>query len=418
MKLKKKKILKLLILALVILIIASLLVFILNYYKNKEYEPYKEKMETYGFDRLYNNQKATSFQKVTKLEAIKIIISSALDSDKIEGYTMTDNNESWISYALKLGIISTNEQDSINSKATYIDVLRYLSNTNYYVLDNQYNTETKPDFKDYNSYLQMDKINITDMVSNGIIDNSTNKLNGNKYISKGLFNKLVTTFYEKIVLSKKYGTIQTDKDKMPSNSQDYPFILDGIDNKVYEEEFKKDTSGEIKNPNNYYIDIKEYYDTIRSSCEEYYNYILNIDYRTINEKEFKDKIQKYTVDIISDYTVEKYVNYVKNNKIIMKGKATVQMPIVYNDGFYCRARTKLEVNVIESNTLKNILFLDLSSKDITYKNKDFTIYVDNLFSFTIDDSKKPLMKLNPIKDILLDISKDSIIIEENNKEGE
>lgn len=415
MKLKKyKKII--LILSIIILVVILSLIFLLNYLKYKKYDIYKVEMEKDGFNEYYNNGSASSYQKVTKLEAIKMIF--AIINDYKDMGIDLKNDENVINYALKLGILTTTENDSINDKATYIDVIRYISNSNYYILDNQYNTEVTPNFKDYNNYSQLEKVNINDLVSNEIIENSNGKLNGQSKISKGLFNKTILNFYKKIVLTMKYGKIKTDSKDLPSNADEYTFILEDVDNKVYEEEFKKDTSNiNVTEPIEYYGEMKEFYISLKEQVEKYYKIVLNIDYRTINVEEFKKNIRSCSIDIIDDYSINKYIDYIKDNQVIMTGKATIQMPIVYKDGFYTRVRTKLEFNIENSKTMDNLIFLDLNSgSNITYKEKNMVLYVDNMLSTTMND-KKPYMKFDFIKDIILDMSKDKVEIKKANKEG-
>lgn len=420
MKLKKNKKLNLVLLIAFLLVIMAAIYFITKIISYKKYDEYSSKVENYGFNILYNNEMSKSYQSITKLEALKLVLAASMDSVNINNYVQVGDSEEekWISYALKKGIISNDDVDNLNNRVTYLDVIKYISNAKYYILNEMYNTELEPSFKDYNDYEQKDKINIMDMISSGIIDNNTNNFNGQRNLVKGEVNKLVIKFYEKFVIAKDYGTIRDNKEESPSNVADYPFVLKEVDNEVYEQNFNKDTAGEIIEPVEYYGEMKEYYNLIKETCENYYSIILNVDYRTINEQEFKKAVQKTTIDIIDDYSIKLYVDYVKENQIILSGKATVQMPIIYNDGFYSRARTKLEFTVENSNTMDNILFLDLNSGNkINYKDKKVVLYVDSLLSATLS-SNKPYMKLKFIKDIILDMSKNNVTIEELKEEGE
>lgn len=420
MKLRKNRKIKLTIILILSLFVILSIFFVIKVLSYRKYDEYGKKIEYYGFNSLYNNSSVSSYQSISKLEAIKLVIAITLNTTNVNEFEQSSNteNEKWISYALKKGIISSDEQGSIKNRASYIDFIRYLSNAKYYILGETYSTEIEPSFKDIDKYSQRERTNITDLVSSEIIENNESKLKGKSFVNKGIANKLLIQYYEKYILANGFGTIRNDNTEEPSNSNQYPYLLDEVENEVYEQEFDKDISGEVINPVDYYVDMKDYYTSIKEQCEAYYSLILNVDYRTIDENKFKEDVQKLTMDIIDDYTIKKYVEYVKSNRIILSGKATVQMPIVYNDGFYCRARTKLEINVENSDTMDNILFLDLNSgKKVKYTNKNMIIYVDSLLSSTLE-SDKPYMKLKFISEILLDVSKDVVIVEVKTEEVE
>lgn len=420
MKLAKNKKIKLSIIVMSILVAILGMIFIMNYIKYKKYDEYGIKIKNYGLNVLYNNSSISSYQKVSKLEAVKLVIAATLNTTDINEFEKSgeNENEKWISYALKKGIVANEEKDKLNSKATYIDIIRYISNAKYYILNMQYDYKQEPEFKDYSNYSQDEQISITDLVSCNIISDYKDKLNGKKNVNKGILNQLIIKYYERFIIAKDYGTVRDDNNNAPKNSEKYPYLLNEVDNKVYEENFSKDENGDIIDPVNYYGKMKEYYDFIKIQCESYYSAILNVNYATINEKEFKEKVQQYTMDIIDDYTIKEYVEYVKKNKIILSGKATVQMPIVYNDGFYCRARIKIELNIENSETMENVLFLDLNSdKNVKYNKNKLEFYVDSLLSSTLS-SEKPYIKLKFIDEILLDLSKDAISFASKSKEGE
>lgn len=422
MKLLKNKKTKTKIIVIVILIVAVAfgLFFGLRVLKFRKYNIYGEKIKKFGFDALYNNSSVTSYQSLSKLEALKLVVASTLNTTDVNTFEKSEqpDDEKWISFALRKGIINTSEKDKMKSKATYLDIIRYISNAKYYVLEVQYDITETPTFKDLDKYSQDEQINIGDLVSSGIISNSKNKLNGNSIVLKGIVNEMIVKYYEKFVVAKDYGSIRDENDKKPANAEKYPYLLKDVDDKVYEEKFSKDVSGEVIDPIDYYGEMNKYYSAVKERCELYYSKILNINYATINENEFKEEVQKNTMDFIDDYTVGEYIKYVKDNKIILSGKATVQMPIVYNDGFYTRVRTKIELNIENSETTKNILFLDLNAdKNIVYNGKSLVFYVDSLLSSTLS-SVEPHMKLKFINETLLDISKDVITFENKEEEGE
>ena len=104
--------------------------------------------------------------------------------------------------------------------------------------------------------------------------------------------------------------------------------------------------------------------------EKYFDVILNIDYRTINLEDFLYDLRPYvyydlkssnTDEITHEKTylyldtVKKYIEYVKENKIIMKGKATLVLPFAFRRQPFL-VRTKLELDVISSEVESPKLF--------------------------------------------------------------
>jgi len=64
---------------LVIAVIAIINI-VLNNVEYKKYEKYEEKMNKYGFNKLYDNGSAKTSEKVTKSEALKVIIGTCLNT--------------------------------------------------------------------------------------------------------------------------------------------------------------------------------------------------------------------------------------------------------------------------------------------------------------------------------------------------
>ena len=91
----------------------------------------------------------------------------------------------------------------------------------------------------------------------------------------------------------------------------------------------------------------------------------------------KRKLKKYAYVEFSDEELQKYVDYVKNNKIKLNGKSTAQFPCVYFDGIDYRVRVKLEIVVENSDTKENLLFGDTKT---TYSDTQATIYIDAILA--------------------------------------
>ena len=243
---------------------------------------------------------------------------------------------------------------------------------------------------------------IKDAINNGVIKNSNSKFDGDKKINKGALNKLIIDYVESAsILAPKGQTIRQEEFDMPKNEKEYPYILEDISNEVYEMEKYKFDETSYKNSIELYDSFKDYYIAVQRKVENYYNTVLNVDYQTITVDTFKEGIyaditefEDGTKDVdIPELSsedlvqIEKYVEYVKNNKIKITGTAKVQMPIIYFDGRVYRARTKLEYNIENTDTLNNILFLDLENGDNTYSYNrgQNTEYIDVPFTKTFGD---------------------------------
>lgn len=55
-------------------------------------------------------------------------------------------------------------------------------------------------------------------------------------------------------------------------------------------------------------------DQMIETAQNYYNTLLNIDYNTINEEEFKLRLEDYVLNGVSSKKMNKYIKYVKDNK--------------------------------------------------------------------------------------------------------
>lgn len=366
-----KRFWKILILILLIVVAIVIYKYVSDYLYNKKYKPFEVKMHTYGFDKMYNDSKATSKEKVTKSEAIKLILSSIYNTYDISGfaYETTDkySNAIWVTYAKKQGIIPDDyiTSENENSYITYSDVIQYYIKARIILLKKSLTSDSQSGFSDLSSYNTDLQTYINDAVSSGLIDNSKGKLKANNDITKGQFNEFIIRFVEKyntIVLNG--DKLNVDPSKTPSNADEYPYILFNVDKAVYEKPFSKELADNFLNPIDTYIKKKNYYSQIKEMAEDYYNKILNINYQTINIDDFKNSILKNTSAGASDDEINQYINYVKQHKIKISGTAKAQMPIVYYDGIDYRIRMILNFSVESSDTKENVIFEDL--KPVNY----------------------------------------------------
>jgi len=403
---------KLYLLTLLIIIIITSIIFagilIRNYILNKKYKEYEKKMDAYGFEILYDNKSAKSSQKLTRLEAVKIAISAAYNQSEVEsiGFAAQGKFEGdqWAKTAEAFGITPKGfiTEKNYNEKATYWETIMICLNARKVVQKKDIGVKTEGKFKNLSSFTEEQRRYINDAAHNGLIPNNKKSININSEVFKGQFNQLIVNFIEKYNTIVPEGeTIVTKNESMPSNSNIYPYILYSVKKEAYEYKGVNEGGVDYKSPVETYKHRKDYYDQVVYRTEHHYNTMINIDYKTITEENFKEKMDKYLKYYYDDKLFSDYVKYVKENKIQIEGKATVQLPVFYLDGILFRARVKLSFEVLNSNTDKNIMFADsLRSKEVTYKNKKYEVYIDAPMGESLT-SKGLRLNLSPIIDLLV-----------------
>lgn len=393
----KSKITMILIITIIVVLMALIVggYLYFNNSKQKPYTKYEEKVITYGFDKMYNNGNSKTSESVTKSEALKIAISTTLNLNDISGIqnepTEKYSNAIWVAFAKSKEIISKDEitKENTDEKATYIDVIRYFSNAKVKLLNKNLDTQVNSNIKDYNIYKSDEQMAIADAINNGIIKEKTDKLDGYKKVFKGQVNEIIINYVEKYNTIAPLGEkLNIDPEKIPSNANDYPYTLAGVDKAVYEKEFFVEDKEKFKNSIVTYKEKKENFDQMIETAQNYYNTLLNIDYNTINEEEFKLRLEDYVLNGVSSEKMNKYIKYVKDNKIKITGSAKAQSPIFYFDGVNYRLRVKLEYKIINSYTKENLFYGDLIFNTYNpvskamYEKNESTIYVDAVFGGT------------------------------------
>lgn len=395
-----KKYLVLILTVIAIIAVGLSIYFVMRNIEYKKYEHYEEKMNAYGFNRLYDNGLAKTNQKVTKAEAIKIVVGTCLNTFDIEGIAKkpTDDYKDaiWVLYAQDMELAKSSDlnKETANKKAKYIDVINYFSNAKEKLLRKKLDNTTDKKLTDLEKYSENEQEAILDMLANDILKVVDNKLKGNKNIFKGQLNEIVVNYVEKYDLFD--DKIQTDVSKLPSNASEYAYISTDVAKEVYEMPFEVDVEGETKSPKDCFSDIKPYYEQIIHKIEKYYNTLVNVDYQTTTAESLKNDLHHLLIMSPTDVDLNKYVDYIKTNQIKLSGEAKVQKPIIYYNGSNYKVRTKIDFKVESSNTTDNLLFGDFgitdmipdvdfegdgeenstSSNIIRYENKENSIIVD------------------------------------------
>lgn len=436
MKSKFSKIILIVVAVILVLVVAFGIYKLIINNSNKSNVNYLENIKTYGFDVMYDNNTAEPTDTVTKSELMKMVVVSMLNNsditklveirEYIENYNeeMTQEqieesleykNQMWVDYAVLSGVIEKGviTKDNANDKATLLDALVYFSNAKVKLLNEVLDTENTPDIKNFDSYRVSEQLALRDMTYNKMIDEK--EKNFKQTLTKERLNKLI------IDMALEYNTITVgdekiniNKDKEPSNVEDYPYTLASIDKTVYE--LKNYIANDsYKNARDMYVDLKDNYYAISSLIEEYALAILNIDYATLDEEVLKDNLLDLSFYYENEANIKEYIEYIKSNKIKISGSAKVQFPAVYFDGELYRVRVKVDYKIENADKKENLIYGDLKSKEaISYDKDENSMIVDiPLQKSVISDTF--YIKLRPLKNVEAgNVKSDSESLKEEN----
>ena len=392
-----KKIYRLIILTVVIIVVALITTVIYTNFKYSRYIKFENDMNIYGFNNIYDNGSAKTNEKITKLEALKMTISSIYNYSDFNSFYFSEeqaDDNAFLDIMIDRGIIETSE--GFDKEIKYLDVLEYFVKAKKIYLDEQLKDYTGK-IKGLSSYSLDKQAIVKDIVASEIVELQNESLPLNDVVVKGMLNEIVVNFVQK------YNTITVNRDKininpekLPANSNEYPYTLASVDKAVYEKE-NINVDDDYKNSTEIFSKVKEEYLYIEEIVNNYLGTILNVDYTNIDETAFKNSIDGLSLFNITDTNYDEYFSYVKENKIQISGTAKVQFPAVYFDGLVYRVRTKINLNITNANTNVNLLFMDIGQlEDVKYEgsaidtivdiplsryynNLQFGIYVNSLF---------------------------------------
>ena len=374
------------------------IIFLIRYIViNCKYSYYTEKMDWYGYNKLYDNQNAKSAQSVNSDEIVKMVtgvLYNSVEPNFAKNSLFTEDkdklstNEAWVEFAKGVSLIKS--EDGINEgKITKLQTAKMLVRG----IENLYATKieiTKSlNANDRKDYGEKELELIDKAISIGILEDSKSDLEKTNLV-KGELNKMLITIAEKYAtvyykngrFAGINGLLVTDKDKLPKNASIYPYIVDTIPKEIYEIEMPEMLTQISVSPKNVYDIYYEEYGNTDRNVTNYFNTILNIDYKTIDADSFIQQLNPYMAynleQMISDKrlyreSVEEYVAYVKENEIVLSGKATPLLPIIYSNGLMHFVRCKIEFKVLDSKTNENLLLWD---DGVTYNSNDISVYTD------------------------------------------
>lgn len=169
---------------------------------------------------------------------------------------------------------------------------------------------------------------------------------------------------------------------LPKNAKDFPYILEEYPNEMYEMKpniIVDTTSAQLAKFDEIF-NHKGTMDKWKKTTENYYNLMLNVDYRTIDEdwanELFSYHNQGFMV-VLAD--MKQYVRWVKENKIIMTGSLIAEPSMVTksDDLYYYFIRTKFSFEIKSYIKYKNIMFDErLVNAGILKKGKKYEGYAD------------------------------------------
>lgn len=170
----------------------------------------------------------------------------------------------------------------------------------------------------------------------------------------------------------------TEASELPSNYADFPYIIKGIPKEAYEKHYTNENRYIVRKPVERYQKYSSAMDKVALYIETFYDTILNIDYRNLDEEKVFYNISN-SFYYVSAEDVYEYINYVKENEIILKGTGFVIPGTLYISDGYIFVRTMLQFEVVSAKEMKNLLFGDMQfgvPEDIIYNAKEYTLYAD------------------------------------------
>lgn len=357
---------------------------------NLKYKTYTDKMKTYGLVSLYNNKKATATSKVDNKELLKITVAGIVNEKRPSTFNEVKEEE-YLEYMYSFPFAEEDLDKKVTRKDMVLSVTKFAVNMLSLEIEP---TELKMSDSTLAKFTDDEKTLIGQAVTLGIIKNKNSAVS-DKYIIKGELNKIIVTLIEKYAtitgtsvvinsegkLENQNISIVTKTSEKPTNYKEYPYIVDNIENEIYETEFANKKEYNNQTPKEVYEMIGSTYGQISETTTRYFNTILNVDYENITVENFLEEINKTSVYLLDEEDVQEYVNYVKENKIKLKGNGTAMLPIICWSGDSYLLRTKVTFEILSSNTNKNLLYMD---ENVTYNGKTFEAYIDIPMGMTVN----------------------------------
>lgn len=362
-----------------------------------KYSYYTNRMEWYGYSLLYDNESASSNESVMSDEIAKMVAGVLYNSTDKEyakdnlfsdGISSLNTNESWLAFAKTIPLTSV-KNIVMGEKASKFQVANLIVDGIEMLYDRDIEITEQLKEKYRKNYTEEELLVIDKAISLGILKNTKSDVDKVGML-KGELNKMLITVAEKYAMMhyrSRYWTdnnisLVTDEKLQPTNADKYPYIVDSIPKEIYEIELPEMLSEISLTPKEVYDIYSDVYSKTDSNIIEFFDVVLNVDYKTIDTESFIQALNPYvSYDINSKVSgeyvyrgeIEEYVKYVKENEIVLSGSVTPLLPIIYSNGMVQYARCKIDFKVANSKTNKNLLLWD---EDVTYNGNDIQVYSD------------------------------------------
>lgn len=176
----------------------------------------------------------------------------------------------------------------------------------------------------------------------------------------------------------KTSNFVTKGSDLPSNYNEYPYIVYGIPKEAYERPFIYSDKFEVNPPINCFAKYSNAMERGASYASNYFDAILNVDYKNLNEQKFSKDVST-CLYYVPEEDIAEYIQYVKQNEIVLSGKGFAIPGTLYISDGFLYVRAILQFEVVSAKDMKNLLFGDMRfglPDDVKYNSKSYTLYVD------------------------------------------
>lgn len=146
---------------------------------------------------------------------------------------------------------------------------------------------------------------------------------------------------------------------LPKNYRDYPYILKDIPNEMYEMKAPTRALMPIDNQNDKLIMSTKVVEAWKDNVEQYYDLLLNVNYKEIDDQWAKDLFSHINQSAYLDINKMKdYVDWVKKNKIITEGNLKAEPSLIFYhemSGKYF-IRSSFKIKIVNYEKYKDIFY--------------------------------------------------------------
>ena len=370
----------------IVILITTLVINIVSNIRYSKFSKYESKIKTYGFEKIYKNNSSRTTEMVTRIEGIKLAVSAMINQTDISGIAKEYDgfeDEQWVRYAEFFGII---DRDSVSAEnkdeiIDYEELVKYFSRAKERFTERNITGNDKVVLSNAAKYDSRTQIIFGDFVESKIIQVETSNIDASQKAFKGLANELTVNSLEQMFLISNYKE-RLRNTEMPSNSNDYPYVLFDISQKIYNYSFIKSNDKEFISPTELYKNIKDAYPYIISDIENYFNNLYSVDYINFKASDMINYLNTFSGSVPLLDELKSYCDDAIKRKIKIETVAKVIEPCIYYDGESYRARVELKIKILSADTKENLLFGDSKFGKITYNKDEYTVYIDAEFGYS------------------------------------